>query len=151
MSTEIAEVVLDSGEVVSYDLRLASIPFLSNDDMERFTLAKVFGAADLSSAMDTGGDAEKLSDYSGETITVNGAGLRPSNIDGRTGGVFVIIDATTKDGKSVIITTGATQPMAVIARAMSEGKLPLSAKIYEAPPAKKGQNGQLFLTDPKRF
>jgi hypothetical protein len=151
MGAELVEVTTDSGEMVSYDLRLASIPFLSNEDMEQFTIAKVFNATSLATAMDTGGDAEKLSDYAGKTITIHGAGLRPSSVDGRSGGVFAVIDAEVEGGSHVIITTGATQPLAVIARAYSEKSIPVRVKVYEATPSKKGQNGQLFFIDPDRF
>lgn len=139
------------GEIVKYPKALAAIPFLTDDLMQASQVARVFSAATIEEAMQPQEKTDSLADYAGEVLIIHGCGLRPSNIDGRKG-IFAIIDAeVAESGKTTVITTGAMQPMAVIARAMQDGKLPLTCRAYEAAPSVKGQNGQLFLHVPEAF
>lgn len=139
------------GTVVKYAPQLAFIPFLDDDSMQQMQFERIFAAESLEAALEPQEKTDSLAEYTGEILTINSAGLRPSNIDGRRG-VFAIINATVdKTGEVTLITTGATQPLAVIARAYRDKKMPLTVRAYEAPPAVKGQNGQLFLVTPEAF
>lgn len=143
--TEMAQYTDAEGEIVFYAKHLESIPFLTDEAMQAAMVARVFAAPSLEEAMQVTAESDGFAEYSGIPLIVHGAGLRPSNIDGKKG-IFAVVDCEVKETKEpVVITTGATHPLAIIARAMAEGKLPLEVKPYEAVPTVKGRSGQLFL------
>jgi len=139
------------GEIVAYDDRLKSIPFLNDEQMQELSITSVFTAPSLEDAMDVPGEGHKFEEFAGEIILIHFAGLRPSETNARAG-VFALIDATIEATQErVIISNGSPRVLAVLARAYSEDKMPLRAKVMMGEPSKKGRHAPYYLIDANRF
>ena len=151
MADDKAIVVAADGEIVEYSPRLKSLPLMTDELMEEMQIERAFNAPSLEAAMTGPSSAAKLADFDGQIVLIHSAYLRPSSVDERTG-VFAIIDLECpKLKRREVVTCGSPNVLAIIARAAADKKLPLEAKVFQAPPTVKGRSGQYFLVGRDHF
>jgi hypothetical protein len=78
-------------------------------------------------------------DYLNKPFTLVDVAWRPSDIEGQGLPFYAVLTIVTIDGEQKVLTTGARSILMKIAKAQSEGWLPLSVKIVQSD--KKTENG----------
>ena len=78
-------------------------------------------------------------DYLNKPFTLVDVSWRPSDIEGQGLPFYAVLNIVTLDGEQKVLTTGARSILMKIAKAQSEGWLPLSVKIVQSD--KKTENG----------
>lgn len=147
MTTDI--VVPATGEVVAVPARLAVIPEM---DPLQMAFDVAFDAKNLEDAMivkDTEEVAEGISTLEGHVVTIYAAWRIPSPNENNRSGWYLLLDLEDNLGVRRPRSTGSPQPMAIIARAVAEDKLPLVARVVLG---KKGKhpNAPVFLINQDR-
>jgi hypothetical protein len=88
---------------------------------------------------------EGLRDYVGKVVTIHDARWSPSSHK-KGPGCFYTVDITVADSaEHFVVTTGATNVVAVIAKAYAAGWLPLTARVVEVASASNPENKIQYL------
>ena len=144
MSNEIVQ--MDAGLTASDVIKFVesggtySIP-ISHEDPAVISAridAQIFEAASVEELF---GEREVIhgQDYLNKPFTLVDVSWRPSDIEGQGLPFYAVLNIVTLDGEQKVLTTGARSILMKIAKAQSEGWLPLSVKIVQSD--KKTENG----------
>lgn len=149
MSNLPAPVTAD-GEIIAFDDRWKSLPFLDDAGMQNLIVDQIFLAESLEEAGKDFEQAHKLPEYAGQKIVVFAAWLRQSQVEDGTQGVYALMDVQLEDGARIVVTNGSPQVISLIARAAAENKLPYKWRVVLGEPSKKGRSAPIRLVEPVR-
>jgi hypothetical protein len=143
--TNLPTPVTADGEIIAYDDRWKSLPFLDDEGMQRLIVDQVFNATTLEEAAKDFDKAVKMPEFAGEAVTIHAAWLRQSTIEDGTQGVYALIDLEWDGHGRYVVTNGSPQVISVIARAASEDALPWQGRVVLGEPSKKGRSAPIRL------
>lgn len=142
-------IVPATGEIQPLPDLLNSLPELTDDEIMRLTFERAAAAPTLEDAMRSPEDSESLSELEGHLVKIHAAWRRQSDIAESRIGWYVVLDLEDGLGKRRVVSSGSPQPMAVVARAVVEDKLPLEGRVVLGK-AKPGRNAPVFLAARER-
>lgn len=125
---------------------LAGIPVISNtDDLVEAALARIMSATSVEELL-ANPESVSLREHVGEIFTVHRiAGLLASTI--REGEWYGLIEAVTKDGEIVTVTTGSPYALGRIAKCQQMGWLPRRMRVVELESASHPGQASLWVID----
>jgi hypothetical protein len=139
-----ANIVQATGEIVPFAEVIAKLPELTDDEITRMTFERVAAAPALEDAMKAPGESESLGDFEGHLVKVHAAWKRESEIKESAIGWYVVLDLEDGHGTRRVVSSGSPQPMAIVARAVAENKLPLEGRVVLGR-KKEGRSAPVFL------
>jgi hypothetical protein len=144
-----ASIVQATGELMPFTEALEKLPELTDDEITRMTFERVAAAPALEDAMKAPGESESLGDFEGHLVKIHAAWKRESEIKESAIGWYVVLDLEDGLGTRRVVSSGSPQPMAVVARAVAEDKLPLEGRVVLGR-KKEGRSAPVFLAARER-
>lgn len=131
-STEVTEVVNPAtGEIIPVKEWARVIPMSAGADMSDAIVDRIMAVDSLEALLAPQEEGEGLRDFIGQPIVIHDARAGASSFK-EGPGIFVILDIElTKTGEHKVVTTGATNVVAQIAKAVGGGWLPFACKVVE--------------------
>jgi hypothetical protein len=121
----------ETGEIVSVKAWAAVVPRADPDEYANRIVEGIFSATSIDQAMTIPDKADGLRAYVGKVITIHDARWSPSAYKAGPG-AFYLLDITVGDEiVHKVVSSGATNVMAVVARAHAKGELPRQGRIVE--------------------
>jgi len=141
----------DSGEIKLVQGWAAIVPRSDERAFLEQIVAGYFSATSLEDLLKIPEGTEGLKDFVGKVVTFHDARWSPSAF--KMGpGCFYILDISVPDRtEHVVVTTGATNVMAIIAKAHVEGWLPFSARVVEVASNTNPENKIQYLVGIETF
>lgn len=143
------ETTVHKTEIVPADAPryLADIPIYDDlDALAERTISRTM-AAETPEQLLADPEAGGLRDHVGELLTITGVlGIAPSTL--KTGGYYIIFEATERDGSILTLTTGSPYAASRIAVLHHKGWLPRTVRVVELESASNPGQSSLWIVDP---
>jgi hypothetical protein len=152
--TPLADVqVIDAttGEIKLVKGWAAAVPQADEDAFLQQIVEGYLSAQSLDDLLKIPEGTEGLKDFVGKVVTFHDARWSPSAFK-KGPGCFYILDISTPDRtEHLLVTTGATNVMAIIAKAHMAGWLPFSARVVEVASGSNPENKIQYLVNVEAF
>lgn len=121
----------DSGEKVAVPEAFFFVPELNEDEQLRLTFERAIMAENLEAAMRDPEPADKFDELVGKRVKVHAGWWMRSFIPGTRRPFFGVYDIETEDGNRAVFTCGSVHPLAVLARAIKDDRVPFECRVVE--------------------